>query len=67
MNTDASAVAGSMVLALGYGVAAYTGTSPLGLPIGQMVAVHGSLNAFGFAVCGLVGWRLSPPAASETR
>jgi len=53
-------------LALGYGLAAYTGSSPLGLPIGRMVAVHGSLNAFGFAVCGLVGWRLARPTADQT-
>ena len=66
LAVSALALPGSMVLALGYGLAAYTGSSPLGLPIGQMVAVHGSLNAFGFAVCGLVGWRLAPPAASET-
>ena len=64
---SALALPGSMVLALGYGLAAYTGSSPLGLPIGQMVAVHGSLNAFGFAVCGLVGWRLARPTARQTR
>ncbi|WP_227134680.1 YndJ family protein [Halorubellus salinus] len=67
LAVSALALPGSMVLALGYGLAAYTGSSPLGLPIGQMVAIHGSLNAFGFAVCGLVGWRLARPAASQTR
>lgn len=67
LAVSALSLPGSMVLALGYGLAAYTGSSPLGLPIGQMVAVHGSLNAFGFAVCGLVGWRLARPEVSETR
>jgi len=49
----------SMVLALGYGIAAFSGTNPLGLGIGRMVTLHGSLNAYGFALCGVVGWRVS--------
>lgn len=67
LAVSALAFSGSMLLALGYELAAYTGYSLFGLPIGQMVAVHGSLNAFGFAVCGLVGWRLARPAAGKTR
>ena len=49
----------SMVLALGYGVAAFSGTNPLGLSIGRMVSLHGSLNAYGFALCAVVGWRIA--------
>ncbi|WP_267643075.1 YndJ family protein [Haloarchaeobius amylolyticus] len=51
----------SMALALGYAVSVFTGTDVLGLRIPVMVRVHGSLNAFGFALLGLVGWRLAVP------
>jgi len=30
----------------------------LGLAISRMVSLHGSLNAYGFALLGVVGWRL---------
>ncbi|KAA9399452.1 hypothetical protein Har1130_14885 [Haloarcula sp. CBA1130] len=50
----------SMALALGYGVSTFTGRS-LGLTISTMVALHGSLNAFGFGLCAMLGWRLSIP------
>ncbi|MDQ2073816.1 YndJ family protein [Haloarcula sp. H-GB4] len=50
----------SMALALGYGVSTFTGQS-LGLTISTMVALHGSLNAFGFGLCATLGWRLSIP------
>jgi hypothetical protein len=60
LGASAIALPVSMALALGYGVATFTGTN-LGLDIGTMVALHGSLNAFGFALLGLVGWRLSVP------
>lgn len=43
--------------ALGYGVSTFTGRS-LGLTISTMVAVHGSLNALGFGLCAMLGWRL---------
>ncbi|MFC7072638.1 YndJ family protein [Halovenus rubra] len=57
LGASAVALPVSMALALGYGVAIFYGMS-LGLDIATMVALHGSLNAFGFALCGLVGWRL---------
>lgn len=60
VGASAVALPVSMALALGYGVATFTGTN-LGLDIGTMVALHGSLNAFGFALLGLAGWRLSVP------
>jgi hypothetical protein len=31
--------------------------------IQTMAYGHGLVNAFGFALCGLVGWRMSPPAS----
>jgi len=58
VGASALALPASMVLALGYGVAAFSGTNPLGLSIGRMVTLHGSLNAYGFALCGVLGWRL---------
>ncbi|MDS0278932.1 YndJ family protein [Halomicroarcula sp. S1AR25-4] len=61
LGASAIALPASMVLALGYGVATFSGTD-LGLDIATMVALHGSLNAFGFALLGLVGWRLAVPA-----
>jgi len=39
-------------MALGYGVTAFSGLD-LGLDIATTVARHGSLNAFGFALCGV--------------
>jgi hypothetical protein len=60
---SAAALPASMLLALGYGVETFTGVD-LGLSISRMVALHGSLNAFGFGLLGTVGWRLAVPAAS---
>ncbi|PSP49665.1 hypothetical protein BRC67_10685 [Halobacteriales archaeon QH_3_68_24] len=51
----------SMAMALGYGVGAFTGNPPLGLTLDTMVALHGSLNAYGFGFFGVAGWRLSVP------
>jgi len=50
----------SMAFALGYGISTFTGRS-LGLTISTMVALHGSINAFGFGLCATLGWRLSAP------
>ena len=58
---DASAAVGALVW-LAAVLAGSLGTD-LGLDIATMVALHGSLNAFGFALLGLVGWRLSVPRA----
>lgn len=60
LGASAVALPVSMALAFGYGVATFSGVD-LGLDIATMVALHGSLNAFGFALFGLVGWRLSVP------
>ncbi|QPV62111.1 YndJ family protein [Halosimplex litoreum] len=57
VGLSALALPVSMVLALGYGVAAFGGPNPLGLGIGRMATLHGSLNAYGFALCGVLGWR----------
>ncbi|MDS0282531.1 YndJ family protein [Haloarcula onubensis] len=60
LGASAVALPVSMALALGYGVATFSGVD-LGLDIATMVALHGSLNAFGFALCGLAGWRVAVP------
>ncbi|MBX0304019.1 YndJ family protein [Haloarcula salinisoli] len=60
LGASAVALPVSMALALGYGVATFSGLD-LGLDIATMVALHGSLNAFVFALGGLVGWRLDVP------
>jgi len=60
LGASAVALPVSMALALGYGVATFSGLD-LGLDIATMVVLHGSLNAFGFALLGLVGWRLAVP------
>lgn len=51
----------SMLLALGFVLAVSIGFNPLSLTISRMVALHGTLNAFGFALLGLLGWRLAVP------
>ena len=56
----ALALPASMALALGDGVGQFTGSAPLGVDLGTIVALHGSLNAFG--LLGLVGWRLAVPS-----
>lgn len=55
----------SMLLALGYGLSAFGVTVVPGLAISTMVAIHGTVNAFGFGLVGLAGWRLAVPAAEK--
>lgn len=55
----------SMLLALGFVIGTVFGVDPIGLTISRMVRLHGSLNAFGFALLGIVGWRLAVPTALE--
>lgn len=63
VGLSALALPASMALALAYGVAAFDGPNPLGLTIGRMAALHGALNAYGFALCGVVGWRVAEEGA----
>ncbi len=58
------AVTVSMGFAVVYGFARATGGTYLGIgpqSLGTMVTYHGQLNAYGFAVPALVGWRLAVP------
>lgn len=45
----------AMLLALGFGLRHFMPS--LALPIPEMWAIHGSLNAFGFGLFGLLAWR----------
>jgi len=45
----------AMVLALGFGLRYVIPNFALTMP--QMWAIHGSLNAFGFGLCGILAWR----------
>ncbi|MCB1210730.1 MAG: YndJ family transporter, partial [Verrucomicrobiales bacterium] len=51
----------AMALALGFGLR--TWFPALALPMPQMWAIHGSLNAFGFGFLGLSAWALQPQDA----
>lgn len=46
-----------MLLGIQYGLGQWLGTPSLG--IARMAQIHGTLNALGFSLCGLVGWRLA--------
>ncbi|MEQ1749311.1 MAG: YndJ family transporter [Prosthecobacter sp.] len=46
----------AMFLALGFGLRHLLPWAALTMP--QMWLIHGSLNTFGFGLCGLLGWRL---------
>jgi hypothetical protein len=50
------AVLAPMVLALFWAVSQYQDVPALSIP--AMAEIHGTLNAFGFVACGLIGWRL---------
>lgn len=63
------AVTASMGFAVLYGLSRLTGGTYLGIhaeAFGTMIRYHGHLNAYGFALPALVGWRLSPPPAPGT-
>ena len=53
---SAVSVVVGMVFAYVYAYSVFTGHALIGIP--GMVASHGLINAFGFALCGLLGWHL---------
>ncbi len=56
----------AMLMAGSYAIRPYATALPwLGLP--QMRALHGTLNAFGFGLCGVLGWRMSVVNAQAKR
>lgn len=58
-------VVASMALALTFGLSAFLGAGVIDIP--RMVALHGRLNVFGFALPGVVGWRLAVPEGPDER
>jgi hypothetical protein len=58
LSLSALSVLAGMACALAYAVGEFTGASIISL--GQMSRIHGPLNALGFVLAGLVGWRLAP-------
>ena len=61
----ALALAGGMALAALYGCRAYLSLPWLDIP--WMRAWHGSGNALGFGLLGVLAWSLAPPAVPEPR
>ncbi len=57
------AVLAPMVLALFWASSQYYDLPALSIP--AMAAIHGTLNAFGFVTCGLIGWRLRMSARDD--
>jgi hypothetical protein len=53
---SSGAVVAPMVLAVFWAAAQYYDLPALSIP--DMARIHGTLNAFGFVTCGLIGWRL---------
>ncbi len=54
----------AMLMALGFGLRLLN--PAWALPMPQMWAIHGSLNAFGFGLCGLLSWRALVARASRS-
>jgi hypothetical protein len=48
----------AMILAMGFGLRHVVPNWALTMP--QMWMIHGTLNAFGFGLCGLLAWRAGP-------
>lgn len=59
LSLSSLALLGGMVLAAVYALGSYCGIA--WLSIEDMLPYHGAVNAFGFALCGLLGWRLALP------
>jgi hypothetical protein len=57
-------ILGGMFLASVYGITEYLNWPVLSIP--QMVWFHGTLNAFGFTLCGLLGWYLQSNREAES-
>ena len=54
----------AMLLALGFGLSSWF--PAFALPMPQMWAIHGSLNAFGFGMAGILGWISSAQPDSKS-
>jgi len=56
LTIAACSVLVGMVLAVQWALGSTLGTPALSIP--AMAATHGVLNGLGFALCGVLGWRL---------
>jgi hypothetical protein len=56
LTISAISVLAGMLLTYLYAISEFTGYHLISIP--QMVAIHGLVNALGFALCGLLGWNL---------
>jgi hypothetical protein len=65
LTISAVSLATSMTLAVVYAAGRHRGEPILDIP--QMAATHGLLNAVGFALCGLIGWRMASACVSPVR
>lgn len=57
LSISSIAVLAAMALAIQYALGQFIGTPAL--EIREMAQLHGALNAGGFSLCGLLGWRLA--------
>lgn len=65
LTASSAAVVPPMLLAVQWAVGHNYGTPALSIP--DMALVHGTLNAFGFTLCGLLGWlRATRPTPHST-
>jgi hypothetical protein len=57
LGVSSLALLSGMALAMIYALGEFTGQPWLTIP--TMIRTHGLANAFGFALCGLIGWNAS--------
>jgi hypothetical protein len=66
LRISGGALVVAMALASLYGIGELF--EPVSISIPRMAGIHGTLNALGFSLCGLIGWLLaSMPEASRER
>jgi hypothetical protein len=65
LGVSAISSSSAMVLACLYAYSLVTKTVIIDIP--HMAMTHGVINAFGFALCGLIAWSLAPPDFGNTR
>ena len=65
LGVSAISSSSAMVLACLYAYSLVTKTVIIDIP--HMAMTHGVINAFGFALCGLIAWSLAPPDLDSGR
>ena len=59
LAVSAGSVLAGMSLASGYAVGDFLGRELISIPL--MARLHGVINSFGFALCGLISWTVAQP------